>query len=130
MMRDRQILNLLIFIASFLVVGLLTLFIANTSQAKDAALAVEFSYDKEFEPSITEFKLYCIKVPGSAIQEHVATLTDVSSRVWSVPVIDIPPGKSLDYYLSAVDQDGDEHISPAYAFKLIGRPAIRNIRKR
>jgi hypothetical protein len=101
-------------------------------QAKPAELVVDFSYDVEYETGISGFRLYCITVPGSGHMDLMATTSDVSGREWQTPVLEVPPGKRLAWYIAAVDKDtGQEYPSSnAYMFKLTGQPTIIKIRRK
>ncbi len=114
---------------TYVIIALAQLFSGcSQAYAKDAALEVEFSFDPDYP--VAEFRLLCETVPGSGEQVLVATTADIEVRAWEVMVIDIPPGRTLDWYISAVDQDGDETYSPAYQFKLTGKPTILRIKRR
>ena len=100
---------------------------SSVAYAKDAELVIEFSFDPDYP--VQEFRLLCITVPGSAVQKLISHTTDITTREWTTLVTDIPPGKTLDWYLAAVDVDGMETYSPAYKFKLTGRPTIIRIKR-
>lgn len=116
---------------SFIVMVILSLIFCftNTARAKDTELQIEFEFDPEFNEFTSKFQLWCITVPGSANLILVDETTDVISRVWDTKVVDLPPGKSLDYYMYSVDLDGDKGISPAFSFKITGRPIIERIKR-
>ena len=97
------------------------------SFSADADLRIEFDYPAEAVPTTTEFRLYVEK--SSGIKTLIATTQSVDGNVWDVSVTDIPMGRPLNYFMSAVDADGDEGISPPEEFKLIGRPVINAIRR-
>ena len=103
------------------------------SHAKDADLEIVFSM--ESPETVNYYELYCIKVPGSGVKDLVATLDstgsviwDVEEAVWSIDVTDIPPGKTLDWYLHSIDMEGAIGYSPAYQFKLTGNPFLISIK--
>ncbi len=111
----------------------LALFIAGCScsaYAKDASLVVEFSFDKDFEVGITGYRLYYTKVPGSGVRVFITDIGSIEARVIDTPVFDLAPGKTTDFFLSAVSTDGSEAFSPAFPFKYTGKPFVISIRSK
>lgn len=96
-------------------------------QAASPDLQIEFEYPAEAVPTTAEFRLYIEKSAG--VKTLLATTTDVDGNVWDVSVADVPMGRPYNYYMSAVDTDGDEGLSPPYQYKLIGSPVINVIRR-
>jgi hypothetical protein len=98
--------------------------------AKDANLEIEFSFDPEFEIDIVGYKLYYIKVPGSAVRVFITDINNVQTRVFDTPTFDLSPGKLIDFYMSAVSTDGGEAFSPAFPFKYTGKPFVISVRSK
>lgn len=114
-----------------LLIGLSVTCLAFYANAKDVTLEVEFSMDADAAVFVTEYQLLVERAPGSGVIEKVATMPviDTNVRIWETQVFDIPPGKSLNWYLYSLDADGDLGKSPPYPYKIIGKPIIINIRR-
>jgi len=101
----------------------LVLVTATAVYAKTVELQIEYGLDPAYEPFITEFRLY-IEEPGTDNRLLLATQPLVNAREWTTPTIEVPPGRTMNYYLSAVYEDDAEEISPAYPFALRGKPTV------
>lgn len=111
-------------------VVLLILCVVASAWAKSVSVKVEFSYDPDFEQGLNKFSLYYLDETESTGRIHVGDLTDVTQRIFDTPVFDLPPGKTSDFILVAVHNDGEEFASVIYPWKFTGKPAITNIDKR
>lgn len=98
--------------------------------AKDIALTVTFEYDAAFEPETESFNLYYQNQLNPDTFVLVADTTDVTMRVWVVPIFDLAPGKTSQFFVEAVYKDGTKEMSPPFAYKFTGKPTIKDIRKR
>ena len=99
---------------------------STLSHAKNAVLEVEYVIDPAYEPFIVEYRLY-MEDPSVGDKILLANQPITSTRLWTTPVVDIPPGKPMNYYLSAVYDGGEEFTSIAYPFALRGKPTIFKI---
>lgn len=108
---------------------LLFVFIVTTKTfAANPDLQIEYIYPEEAIPNTAEFRLYVEFVSGTKTQ--LAVTDQVEQVVWITTVENIPMGRTLNYYMSAIDNDGEEGMSSAYPFKLIGKPTITIIRSK
>lgn len=113
----------------FVLIAVLVLF-ATVAFAKDIALTVTFEYDVAFEEETESFNLYYQNQLNPDTFVLVADTTDVTMRVWVVPVFDLAPGKTSQFFVEAVYKDGTKEMSPPFAYKFTGKPVIKDIRKR
>jgi len=107
---------------------LLFLLLCGPLQAKDLTLLVEFSYDPAFEPIITSFRLY-YKDNDTAEFVLADEIYDVSRRTFDTPTLDLPPGQTTNFYISAVHEVGEEFFSEVYSWRFTGNIKINKIRK-
>ncbi len=99
-----------------------------TDRLRSTTIEVAFAMEDPPDHTITHFELWCIFVEGSAIQEYVATLNDISVREWTIEDVLLPIGIKLPYYLFAILDDGSRRSSTnAYYFTLTKPPVIQRI---
>ena len=109
-----------------LLVFLVLAFCTATAWAKSLSLYTEFSFDTDFEPELTMFKLYHRDI-NTAEYILINEVTDVTARAFNTPVFDLPPGKTADFFLAAVYKDGTESLSPMFQWKFTGQPRINKL---
>lgn len=117
--------------------GLISLFVClffvPSANAADPELQIDIQYttDPDSIP-VAEYRFYIERVPGSGTPEIVGSWPTVETGdlTWSGVFYDIPMGKTLNWYVDAVDSEGDATaLSPAFPFKLTGKAVIINIRR-
>jgi len=113
----------------FILVCMLVLF-ATVAFAKSISLTITFEYDVAFEPDTKMFRLYYQNKVQPDVLVLVEETTDISARVWDISSFDLAPGKTSEFFVAAVYNDGTEEMSPPYPFKFTGKPVIKDIRKR
>ena len=104
--------------------------VVTSAWAKSISTHVEFTYDKDFEEGITKFSLYYLDITAPDGRQHVVDVLDVTLRAFDTPTFDLPPGKTSEFILVAVEKDGTEQASPVYPFKFTGKPTINRINKK
>ena len=105
-------------------VVLMVLALATTAFAKSLTVSIDFSFDPDFEPELSMFKVYYQNEVNPSIIFHVMDIPDVSARSVNTPVFDLPPGRTSDFFVAAVYTSGEVEMSPPYAWKFTGRPTI------
>ncbi len=136
----RDLINALLFLLSFIIAGLLIFTFSTPAIAdgrdmygerlRESTVTVEFSLDEQpiTASPIVKFELWCIFVPGSAVQELVATLNDPTVRVWTLDPTDLPIGTDLPYYMKVIYEDNHVGWSEsAYMFAVTKSPAINRV---
>lgn len=103
--------------------------------AKQSVIEVEYSTGVDDTASIDQLTLSVELVPGSGVKTLIMEVpvqdgvTADESNLVVTPATVLPIGKTLNYVLTLVDVDGESVDSPAFPFKLTGRPVINVIRK-
>jgi len=107
----------------------IVLVLAATAWAKDVRVTVAWEFDSEFESSMTMFKLYYQDPADPAIIYHVTDVTDLSLRTLDTSVLNLPAGKTTNFLISAVYDDGTEEISEPLPWKFTGKPTVLSVNK-
>ncbi len=111
-------------------VVIMTCLMFSVACAKNIGFNIEYSLDPDFEPYVTEYVLEYenSNLPGTMVE--VMRFQPDGMMVFDTPVFDLAPGKTSDFYLTAVYDGGVTETSEPYPFKFTGKPTvIRMIRK-
>ncbi len=105
---------------------LLLVFIPVTGIAKEVKLQVDFTFESSIEVDIDKYILYFTYL--SETKQIIMDVTDLSSRTFDSIPLDLPVGKTINLYMSAIYKSGIESFSDPYPYKIIGKPTIINVR--
>ena len=113
-------------------VMLIVLFMAfGTAYAKDIQLGVELEFDPDFNEDTTEFALFYQNETNPNVLVEVTRISDSTVRQFDTPIFDLAPGKTSQFFLAAVYDDGTIDMSdPGFPYKFTGKPTIIRLIKR
>lgn len=114
-------------ISVFCIVGVYTGI--NTAHAKDVSVQVEFGFEPDFEVGVTEFVFYYQDKLDPMTLIEVTKHLDIGSRAFTTPIMDLPPGRITNFFISAVYDTGEVEMSEGFAWKFTGKPSIVKINK-
>lgn len=114
---------------SRILIYLVSMLLCSTiAYAKSTNLEIEFTIDSDFEPYIVEYKVYKEDIETSQI-DLIGTLPTSVGKTQVFNAIELQPGSSVNFYVSAVYDDGVEDRSDARIFKFTGKPVIIRVSK-